>query len=249
MGKFCQTRIRGIEARAKTPLALVHTDLAGPIRPVSRGGHRYALLFTDDYSTAMFVYFLKNKGDIVLATERFLADTAPYGEVKCFRSDNGRKYLGKGFQALLIKHGIRHERSAPYSPHHSGTADCRALFDTARCMLTESNLPKQLWPYAVQTAAVVRNRCFNKRTEQTAVQALTGRRPNISRMQKFGSECFAYKQNKRKLDPGGEQCVFIGYDKNSPAYIVYFPDTKKVQKSRLVTFGLKTGGRQLAQTN
>lgn len=49
-------------------------------------------------------------------------------------------------------------------------------------------------------------------------------------MQKFGSECFAYKQDKRKL----EKCVFIGYDKTSPAYIVCFPDGGKVQKNRKV---------------
>lgn len=63
-GKFCQTRNRDSDARAKAPLALVHTDLAGPIHPVSRGGHRYALSFTDDYSSAIFVYFLKNKSSL-----------------------------------------------------------------------------------------------------------------------------------------------------------------------------------------
>lgn len=68
----------------------------------------------------------------------------------------------------------------------------------ARCMLIESGLPKQLWTYAVQTDAVVRNRCFNKRTGQTAIQMLTGRRPNLSRMQKFGSERFAKKTRLEK---------------------------------------------------
>lgn len=219
------------DVRAKTPLELVHTDLAGLIHPESRDGHRYVLPFTDDFSSAVFVYFLKNKSDTVLATEKFLGDTAPYGKVKCFRSDNGTEYTGKCYQALLIKHRIRHETTAPYSPHQNGTAkrNWRTLFDMARCMLIESGLPKQLWTYAVQTAAVVRNRCFHKCTKQTPVQALTGRQPNLSRMQKFGSECFAYKQDKRKLDARCEKCVFIGYDKNSPAYIVYFPDTKSAE--------------------
>lgn len=151
----------------------------------------------------------------------------------------------------LIKHRIRQETSAPYTPHQDGTAErnWRTLFDMARCMLIESGLPKQLWTYAVQTAAVVRNRCFNKRTKQTAIQALTGRWPNLSKMQIFGSKCFAYKRNNRKLDPKCEKCVFIGYDKNSPAYIVYFPDTKKVQKHRLVRFVTKTGVEQQTQTN
>lgn len=104
--KFSQTRNRDPDVRAKTPLALVHTDLAGPIHSESRDGHRYALSFTDDYSSTVFVYFLKNKSDTVLATEKLLADTAPWGKVKCFRSDNGTEYTGKGYQALLIKHRI-----------------------------------------------------------------------------------------------------------------------------------------------
>ena len=251
LGKLYQSRNRNPDARAKMPLELVHTDLAGPIHPESRDGHRYALSFTDDFSSTVFVYFLKNKSDTVHATEKFLADIAPYGKVKCFRSDNGTEFTGKSYQTLIIKQGIRHETSAPYSPHQKGTAErnWRTLFDMARCMLIESNLPKQLWTYAVQTAAVVRNRCFNKRTKLTPIQALTGRRPNLSRMQKFGSECFVYVQDKRKLDPRCEKGVFIGYDKNSPAYIIYFPETKRVQKHRVVKFVAKMGVEQQTQTN
>lgn len=120
----------------------------------------------------------------------FPADTAPYGRVKCFRLDNGTVYTRRGYQDLLLKHGIRHETSA----HQNGTAErnWRTIFDMARCLLTDSGLPKQLWTYAVQTAAVVRNRCFNKRTEQAPVEALTGRRPDLSRMQKSGTEVLCH---------------------------------------------------------
>ena len=53
----------------------------------------------------------------------FLADTAPYGKIKCIRSDNGTEFPGKHYQALLSKNGIRHETSAPYSPYQNGTAE------------------------------------------------------------------------------------------------------------------------------
>lgn len=163
----------------------------------------------------MFVYFLKQKSDTVQATEKFLADTAPYGKIKCIRSDNGAEFMGKNYQALLGKNGIRHETAAPYSPHQNGTAErnWHTLFDMARCMLIESELPKELWTYAVQTAAVVRNRCFNNHIKQTPYFMLTGRRPNLSRMQKFGSECYVYKQEKKKLDPRCEKGIFVGYEK------------------------------------
>lgn len=137
---------------AKEVLSLVHTDLAGPIDPISKDGHRFALSFTDDFSSAVFVYFLKSKSDTVCATEKFLADTAPYGKIKCIRSDNGTEFMSKDFKTLLNKNGIRHETSAPYSPHQNGTAErnWRTLFDMARCMLIESNQPKTLWTYRQQ---------------------------------------------------------------------------------------------------
>lgn len=158
-GKFVQIRNREPDARATEVFDLVHTDLAGPVDPISIDGHRFALSFTDDYSNTIFVYFLKQKSGTVSATERFLADTAPYGKIKCMRSDNCTEFMSKEYQGLMTKRGVRHETSAPYSPHQNGKAkrNWRTLFDMAWCMLLGSNLPKTLWTHAVQTAAVVRN--------------------------------------------------------------------------------------------
>ena len=250
-GKFTQTRNREPDRRAKKPLELVHTDLAGPMQTTSLEGYRYAQSFTDDYSGTMLVYFLKSKSDAVQATERFLADVAPCGEVRCLRSDNGTEFTSKEFQALLIKNRIRHETSAPYSPHQNGTAErgWRTLYEMARCLLLESNLPNTLWNYAVQTAAYVRNRCYCRRTGKTPYELFSGKEPNISKMQKFGSVCYAYKQlDKGKLDPRCEQGIFVGYDKNSPAYLVYYPEKEKVQKHRLVKFTIKAGIEKETQT-
>lgn len=237
-GKFAQTRNRNPDTRAEAPLQLVHTDLAGPIPNESIEGYKYAVSFTDDYSSAVFVYFLKRKSDTVQATEKFLADVSPYGKVKCIRSDGGTEYTCNDFQTLMRKNQIRHEMSAPYSPHQNGTAErgWRTLFEMGRCMLVESKLPKQLWHYAVQTAAIVRNRCYSRRTGQTPYQMLTEKKPNVSKMQKFGSVCYTYKQEKGKLDSKCDQGIFVGYDKNSPAYLVYNPETNRVLKHRLVKF-------------
>ena len=128
-----QANSRNCEAdiRATKKFELVHTDLAGPIEPIAIGGHRYAMLFTDDYSGCLFTYFLKAKSDAVKAIEKFLADISPYGKVKKLsfyedifpsgdvqrlRSDNGGEYLSREFKDVLRKNCIKHELSAPYSP-------------------------------------------------------------------------------------------------------------------------------------
>ena len=69
--------------RTEALLDMVHTDLAGPIDPMSHSWHSYALSFTDDYSIAVFVYLLRNKSDTVRGTESFIADVAPYDKIKC----------------------------------------------------------------------------------------------------------------------------------------------------------------------
>ncbi|KAJ8365023.1 hypothetical protein SKAU_G00138540 [Synaphobranchus kaupii] len=196
------------------------------------------------------VFFEEAKSDAVQATEKYLADVAPYGTVKCIRSDKGTEFTSKKFQTLLRKNKIRHETSCPYSPHQNGTAERegRTLFEMARCMLIDSDLPKCLWHYAIQEAAHTRNRCFNKHMGTTAYSALTGKKCNLARMHKFGSMCYAYQQDKGKLDSRCEKGRFVGHDKGSPAYLVYYPDKEKVQKHRLVKFVTKTTCESETQT-
>ena len=104
-------------------------------------------------------------------------------------------------------------------------------------MVIENNLPKGLWTYAVITAAVIRNRCFNNRLKQTPYNMITGRKPHLSKMNIFGSTCYAYKNLKKKLDPKCEKGIFVGYDRNSPAYLGFFyPEDNRVLKHMLIKF-------------
>ena len=105
--------------------------------------------------------------------------------------------------------------SAPNSPHQNGTVErsWKSIFDMARYLLLESKLPKSLWVCAIMKAAYVRNRCCNPRIEVTAVEAFTGQKPNISNMNKFGCVCYAYVQDKAKLDARSKKAVFIGMTK------------------------------------
>ena len=93
----------------------------------------------------------------------------------------------------------------------------------ARCIVIENNFPKSLCTYAVRTAAVIRNRCFNTRLKQTPYYMITGRKSDLSKMNIFGSTCFAFKNLKKNLDPKCEKRIFVRYDRNSPAYLVFYP--------------------------
>ena len=127
-----KVRNRTPDVRAKEPFELIHTDISGPIDPIAKDGFKYAIVFTDDNSGNLLTYFLKKKSDATRATERILAHIAPYGKVKTLsfqenifpsgyvnrvRSDKGGELTSAEFSSLLVKKQIKHERSAPYSPH------------------------------------------------------------------------------------------------------------------------------------
>ena len=48
--------------------------------------------------------------------------------------------------------------------------------------------------------------------------------------------CFCYVQNKTKLNPCGEKSIFVSYDKQSPAYLIYFTETMAIKRVKWVKF-------------
>ena len=206
LGKMAKYRSRQPDARAKSRLEIVHCDLAGPVDLISIDGFSYALSFTDDFLGQIMTYLLKQKSNTVEATEKYLADCAPYGKIKRLRSDNGTELTSNEFEGLMTSNGIHHEKSALYSPHQSETAErtWRTLFNMVRCLLLEAKLPKYLWTYAVLAASCIHNRCYNCRLGKTPFEVYTGTKPNIKNMNIFGTtfeHYYAYIQDKKKLDP------------------------------------------------
>ena len=104
-----------------------------------------------------------------------------------------------------------------------------------------------MWTYAVKAAVYIRNRCYNPRLKITPYEALTKKVPSLSHMHTFGSECFAYTQKKKKLDPRCEKGIFLGYDSHSPAYLVYYVKEGTIKKVRCVTFNEKFTDKALEE--
>ena len=139
---------------------------------------------------------------------------------------------------MLIKNKIKHNYTCPYSPHQNGTVErsWRTLFDMARALLIESKLSKFLWPYAINAAAYIRNRCFVQRIKDTPFHLITNKTPDLSKLHISSSICYSYLNNGKKLDPRSKKGYFVGYDKCSPSYLVYHKEENKVMKHRVVHF-------------
>jgi transposase InsO family protein len=233
MNKLPNFRNHAPRTKSEQALQLVHSDLTGPINPVGKHSFKYAMNFVDDFSGFTFLYMLRSKADATTALKQFLVDAKQFGQVQTIRTDNGTEYTCKSFEDVLRDAGIKHEFSAPYSSHQNGTAErnWRTIFGMARCMLNEQKLPKSLWPYAVMHAAFIRNRCLYEPTEQTPYFSLTGFKPDVSKLQKFGANCLAFDQSASgKLDPRWQKGIFVGFDRRSPASFVYLPEKGSVLK-------------------
>ncbi|GJV96830.1 retrotransposon protein, putative, ty1-copia subclass [Tanacetum coccineum] len=60
-GKMTRKSLPHRPERATDLLGIIHTDVCGPLRHVSRQGASYFITFTDDYSRYGYVYLLKHK--------------------------------------------------------------------------------------------------------------------------------------------------------------------------------------------
>ena len=127
-------------------LELVHTDLWGPFLVASLGGSRYYIVFIDDSSRKIWVYFLKNKFDVFENFKKWnaMVETETNLEVKYLRSNNKGEYIEKGSSEYCIAQGIRMEKTIPKTPQQNGVIKRmnRTLNDCARSMRLYVELPK-----------------------------------------------------------------------------------------------------------
>ncbi|KAL7288350.1 hypothetical protein TKK_0017683 [Trichogramma kaykai] len=229
--------------RALAPGETLHTDLCGPMQTTSVGGARFFLLFKDDASNFRKVFFLKHKSDCFDALKFYiLSVNTQFGKnVKVLRSDNGTEYLNNNVKEFLKNLGTRLVTSAPYTPQQNGRAEreMRSIVESARTMLLSKGLPTRLWAEAVNTAVYILNRTLNSsNSKQTPFEIWFGRKPDISHVRIFGSECFAQVPNvfRKKWDAKARKLILVGHENESMNYRLFDPDTGNISVSRNVTF-------------
>ena len=64
--------------------------------------------------------------------------------IKALRTYNGGEYVGKELTEYLKKKGMKHQRTAPYSPQQNGVSERlnRTIVEMARAMLSQAKLPR-----------------------------------------------------------------------------------------------------------
>nr|GEY52852.1 retrotransposon protein, putative, Ty1-copia subclass [Tanacetum cinerariifolium] len=207
--------------RAKDLLGLIHTDVCGPFKIVSRQGAIYFVTFTDDFSRYGYVYLLKHKHEVFETFKVFQKEVEnQLGKtIKSLRFDRGGEYMSQEFLDHLKEHEIIAHRTPPYTPQHNGVSKRRnrTLLDMVRSMMSHTTLPKSFWDYALETAARILNMVPTKKGCEAFVKRVTLTKPD-------------------KLDPRSFKCIFVGYPKETMGYSFYNPSENKVFVARNAEF-------------
>lgn len=123
-------------------------------------------------------------------------------KIKILRTDNGGEFCGTNFNNFLIKCGILHQTSTPYTPEQNGSAERlnSSTVEKARCLIFDAHLSKQFWTEAVNTAVYLRNRSTNTCLKGcTLYEVWFGRKPDISHIRIFGSKAMAHTPKQQRL--------------------------------------------------
>ncbi|MBW0536579.1 hypothetical protein O181_076294 [Austropuccinia psidii MF-1] len=177
--------------KVNQPLECVHLDLVGPISPPSVAGHRYFLTIVDQFSSYKTVRFLKKKENCY---EEFVhwktfSENLHDKHIKRVISDKGGEFENISFKMLALKCGFTHDCSPTATPQHNCFAERanRTILDKAKCLLIGSNLPKQYWAKAVNTATFLSNLMPTPSQDNLSPFSLWSKRSSrIKRIKTFG---------------------------------------------------------------
>lgn len=115
----------------------------------------------------------------------------------------------------------------------------RKVVESARTMLLESGLNKNLWAEAINTAVYVINRTGPSRVKDvTPYELWWNKEFDVNNLQVFGSQVSVHipDQKRLKFDSKAELGYFIGYGENTKGYRIYFPEGNIVDTKRDVIF-------------
>ncbi|KAJ9558748.1 hypothetical protein OSB04_013362 [Centaurea solstitialis] len=235
-GKMTKQPFNNENERATDLLEIIHTDVCGPFSHVARGGYRYFITFTNDFSRYGYVYLMRHKSETFEKFKEYQNEVQNLLDkrIKFLRSDRGGEYLSDEFDNHLMECGIVSQLTPPYTPQMNGVSERRnrTLLDMVRTMMCHSSLPVSFWGHALETAAHILNRAPTKSVEKTPYELWKGKKPNISFLKFWGCEVYVKRPTSEKLKPKSDKCFFVGYPKTTVGYYFYNPEENKVFVSR-----------------
>nr|GEY08709.1 retrotransposon protein, putative, Ty1-copia subclass [Tanacetum cinerariifolium] len=217
--------------RPKDLLGLIHTDLCGPFKIMSRQGASYFVTFTDDFNRYGYVYLLKHKHEVFETFKVFQNEVEnQLGKtIKSLCSNRGGEYMSQEFLDHLKDHGIIAHRTHPYTPQHNGVSERRnrTLLDMVRSMMSQTTLLKFFWDYALETVARILNMVPTKKVEKTPYEVWHGKAPKLSYLKVWGCEALVKRDTLTKLEKLEPRSIKSTRTRHAPGRMCLYIDAEE----------------------
>ena len=218
IGKSKEKPFEGKLNKAKEPLEIIHSDIAGPINIGGEIEDKYFITFIDEFTRFNAVSIIGSKSDAFAAFVLYHNTMTNIFDkrIKFFHCDRGKEYISNQFKDFLQNNGIVYNLTSGYAPQSNGIAERfnRTLQDDARPMLNDAKLPSTFWPFAILHSSHTRNRLPHSHLKRiTPFEKLTGEKPKLDQYTVFGCKVMVHiPAGKRhgKLDSNGFHALVDG---------------------------------------
>jgi histone deacetylase 1/2 len=224
------------------PFDILHSDVwTSPI--LSSLGHKYYVLFLDNYSNFLWTYPISHKSQVYSCFQKLRAyiNTQFQKEIKTIQCDNGREYVNYNFRKMCDTNGINFRLSCPYTSSQNGKSErkIRSINNIIRTLLVHASLPPSFWHHALEMATYLLNILPSKTINfESPLKMLYHKDPSYSHLRIFGCLCFPLFPSTtiHKLQPRSTPCVFLGYPSNHRGYKCLDLSSNKIILCRHVIF-------------
>lgn len=241
-GKHVKLPFYASSTNTLMPFDIMHSDLwTSPI--LSTAGHKYYILFLDDYSKFLWTFPITKKSQAysIFSSLSALIKTQFEKNIKCFQCDNGREFDNEPFKIFCDKNGLIFRFSCPHTSPQNGKAErkIQTINNIIRTLLAHASIPPSFWHHALEMATYLLNILPNKSLKhKSPTQILYHRDPTFTHLRVFGCLCYPLFPSTtiNKLQPCSTPCVFLGYPSNHRGYKCYDLSSRKIIISRHVIF-------------
>lgn len=224
------------------PFDIIHSDIwTSPV--ISTSGHRYYVLFLDDYSKFLWTFPIANKSQVTHLFKSFhnIVKTQFERNIKTFQCDNGTEYINGMFKEFFDQNGMLFRLSCPHTSSQNGKAErhIKSINNIIRTLLAHASMPHSFWHHALEMATYLLNILPTKVLGfQSPTQVLYQCDPLYSDLRIFGCLCFPLfpSTSIHKLQARSTPCAFLGPASHHRGYKCYDMSSGKIIICRHVRF-------------